>query len=382
MSHSVIPQTASAPAHPTPGPVGSDDEFSPLLEVVVGTADGARIPPLDRSALLNLYPDLGPAESARVAVGAFPSRVLAEAAEDLDGLAKLLADLGVRVYRPAPIVHDLEFGTPHWRTSGFYSYCPRDLALVVGSVIIATPSPMRARMFELAGLRELFQQRMLAGSAWIAAPPPQLREEMFPDDGQGRVTLGETEPVFDAANILRCGPDLFYLVSSSGNELGHRWLQTTLSALGDYRVHPIRGVYPHTHIDSTISLLREGLVLLNPERIRDPWQLPAPLRSWEHLWCPPMAVAPCSSPYPLSSAWIGMNLLMVRPDLAVVDAAQHDLIAALRRRGIDVIPHTLRHARAMGGGLHCVTLDLRRARGEAGRPEGSAGCGPAAGPLM
>lgn len=34
--------------------------------------------------------------------------------------------------------------------------------------------------------------------------------------------LGETEPVFDAANVLRAGRDLYYLVSGSGNELGAR----------------------------------------------------------------------------------------------------------------------------------------------------------------
>lgn len=113
--------------------------------------------------------------------------------------------------------------------------------------------------------------------------------------------LGETEPVFDAANVLRAGRDLFYLVSGSGNELGARWLQTMLSALGDYRVHVIRGVYPHTHIDSTISLLREGLVLLNPARITDPSVLPEPLASWEHLRCPPMTATPVATANPLPS---------------------------------------------------------------------------------
>ncbi|WP_019931474.1 hypothetical protein [Nocardia sp. BMG111209] len=360
MSYPSISPTARIAVPAEPVPAYSDDEFSPLLEVVVGNADGARIPPLDRSAWLNLYPDLDAAELARVRVGRFPSRVLAEAAEDLDGLAALLESLGVRVARPAPMTHDRAFATPWWRTSGFYSYCPRDLAIVIGSTIIAAPSPVRARMFELAGLRELFQQRMLGGSAWIAAPPPQLLDELYPDDGHGRPMLGETEPVFDAANILRCGRDLFYQVSGSGNELGYRWLRNTVSALGDYRVHRIRGVYPYTHIDSTISLLREGLVLLNPDRIHDLAQLPEPLRSWEHLWCPPMAPAPTPPGHPLSSEWIGMNLLMVRPDLAIVDAGQPELIATLRRHGIDVAPHKLRHARTMGGGLHCVTLDLRR----------------------
>jgi glycine amidinotransferase/scyllo-inosamine-4-phosphate amidinotransferase 1 len=341
-------------------PACSHDEFSPLAEVVVGTAAGARIPALDRSAWLNLYPDLTAAELTGIAAGAFPAPVLAEAEEDLDGLAGVLAGLGVAVHRPAPVAHDAEFATPHWRTSGFYSYCPRDLALVVGAAIIAAPSPMRARMFELAGLRDLFQERMLAGSPWIAAPSPQLHDELYPLDAAGHPGLGETEPVFDAANVLRDGRDLYYLISGSGNELGYRWLQTTLSALGDYRVHPIRGVYPHTHIDSTISLLRPGLVLLNPARITDPAVLPEPLRSAEHLWCPPMATTPVATAAPLSSEWIGMNLLMVRPDLAIVDAAQRDLIAALGRHGVDVVPHTLRHARVLGGGFHCVTLDLRR----------------------
>ncbi|WP_190824787.1 amino acid--tRNA ligase-related protein [Saccharopolyspora pogona] len=69
---------------------------------------------------------------------------------------------------------------------------------------------------------------------------------------------------------------------------------------------------------------------------------------------------PVDGTVPLSSPWIGMNLLMVRPDLAIVDAAQTELIAALQRHGIHAIPHTLRHARALGGGFHCVTLDLRR----------------------
>ncbi len=130
--------------------------------------------------MADLYPDLDAAALGDVVAGAFPSRVLEETREDLDTLAQIMTGLGVTVHRPDPVAHDAEFATPHWRTSGFYSYCPRDLALVVGEVIIQAPSPMRARQFELAGLRALFQDRMLGGSPWIAAPSPQLREDMFP----------------------------------------------------------------------------------------------------------------------------------------------------------------------------------------------------------
>jgi glycine amidinotransferase len=43
-----------------------------------------------------------------------------------------------------------------------------------------------------------------------------------------------------------------------------------------------------------------------------------------------------------------------------VDAAQTKLIQTLESHGLTVIPHTLRHSRTLGGGFHCVTLDLVR----------------------
>jgi hypothetical protein len=48
---------------------------------------------------------------------------------------------------------------------------------------------------------------------------------------------------------------------------------------------------------------------------------------------PAVAPSAVSSGRPaLSSELIGMNLLMVRPDLAIVDDAQRDLALALQRR--------------------------------------------------
>jgi glycine amidinotransferase len=44
----------------------------------------------------------------------------------------------------------------------------------------------------------------------------------------------------------------------------------------------------------------------------------------------------------------------------IVDAAQTDLIGTLERHKFTVIPMTLRHSRTLGGGFHCVTLDLIR----------------------
>jgi glycine amidinotransferase len=343
------------------GPVRSADEFSPLREVVVGRASGALIPsPRDISAWLALYSHLGAADVARIEGGALPAGVVEETEEDLETLVQTLLGLGVVVHRPADVDHARPFSTPHWEApSGMYSYCPRDLTLIAGDTIIETPSSVRARYHELDGLRELFHRYLRAGSPWISAPKPQLRDELYEIGADGLPALGELEPAFEAANVLRCGLDLFYQVSSSGNEFGRIWLESVLAPRG-YRVHPVRDVYPFTHLDSTISLIRPGLVLLNPERVTED-NIPTALRGWDRIWCPPMRqLRTHATSQPLSSPWLGMNLLMVSPDLAIVDAGQHDLIAALEQRGVTVLPHTLRHGQALGGGFHCVTLDTIR----------------------
>lgn len=55
-----------------------------------------------------------------------------------------------------------------------------------------------------------------------------------------------------------------------------------------------------------------------------------------------------------------MNLFSISPNLAVVDRDQIGLIKLLEKHGVEVIPLKLRHAKMMGGGFHCVTLDIRR----------------------
>ena len=62
----------------------------------------------------------------------------------------------------------------------------------------------------------------------------------------------------------------------------------------------------------------------------------------------------------IGSAWIDMNVFSISPDLVVVDSDQTELIKLIESKGVDVVPLRLRHARMMGGGFHCVTLDVRR----------------------
>jgi scyllo-inosamine-4-phosphate amidinotransferase 1 len=105
--------------------------------------------------------------------------------------------------------------------------------------------------------------------------------------------------------------------------------------------------------------LRPGLVLLNPERVTEE-NLPNFLRGWDKIWCPDLVDTGYVGPHAYCSTWIGMNLLVVRPDLVVVDDRQPELIRVLEKHGMGVLPLRLTHCRALGGSFHCVSLDTRR----------------------
>jgi N-dimethylarginine dimethylaminohydrolase len=337
--------------------VWSCNEWDPLEEVIVGNPLRARYPTADPSTRLAEFPDR-PLED--IPQGPFPQRIIDETQEDLDAFVALLTGLGITVKRPETWPHEARFSTVHWESQGYYNYCPRDILLVVGDQIIETPNVMRSRALETFSYRALMVDYLKSGARWYGAPRPMLLDSLFEVD-LTRPTPRNDEPAFDAANVLRLGQDLIYLVSSTGNELGGQWLQTILG--GTFRVHFLKDVYFGSHIDSTFAALRPGLILCNPARLTND-TLPAILKQWDVVYCPPMENADRYDADYLSrsigSDWIDMNLFSINPDLVVVDRDQTALISLLEKRGLDVIPLKLRHSKMLGGGFHCVTLDIRR----------------------
>src|SRR5271168_2869632 len=337
--------------------VWSCNEWDQLEEVIVGNPLNARFPYPDRSTQLAEFPDRSVAEIPR---GPFPQKIIEEAEEDLLEFIQALEKQGVTVKRPETWPHEAKFSTINWECEGYYNYCPRDILLVIGDQIIETPNVIRSRAQETFSYRNLLIDYMKSGAKWYSAPKPMLLDSLF-DVDLSKPTPRNDEPAFDAANVLRFGQDLIYLVSATGNELGGHWLQ---SILGDkFRVHFLKDVYYGSHIDSTIVALRPGLVLCNPNRVNDD-TLPKILKQWEVIYSPPMEnterydadyLSKC-----IGSDWIDMNALSINQSLVVVDRNQPTLIKVLEKHGFDVIPLKLRHSKLMGGGPHCVTLDIRR----------------------
>lgn len=334
--------------------VNVHNEWDPLEEVIVGVAENARVPIGDKGLHAIRYRDTEGVDS--IPSGPHPAEVIEEAGLELELLAAKLASFGVRVRRPEVTDHARTFGTPEWTSDGMYNYCPRDILLAVGNTIVETPMSLRSRFLEPFAYKRILVEYLKSGSNWVSAPKPALPDDGYNLHDPDNFALLELEPVFDAANVLKMGKDIIYLVSDTGNRLGAVWLQTFL---GDsYRVHACDDLYAQTHIDTTIVLIRPGLVLLNPERVGD-HNLPAPLAKWEKIYAPP----PVDIGYrgiAYGSAWVSMNLFMVSPELAIVDDRQTELIKLLRSRHVEVEPMRLTHARTLGGGFHCVTLDTRR----------------------
>jgi glycine amidinotransferase/scyllo-inosamine-4-phosphate amidinotransferase 1 len=162
--------------------------------------------------------------------------------------------------------------------------------------------------------------------------------------------------ILDAANICRLGNTWLFLESASGNRAAYEWLCRKFPQVNI----ELCNFYAGVHIDSTIVPVREGLVLLNADRVTAD-NCPQALRDWEKIWITRDMIVPQGfSQYPYASQWIAMNMLVVDPETVILDAAQSQLITVLKQHGIDSIPLTLSHSRTLGGGFHCVTLDTRR----------------------
>jgi glycine amidinotransferase len=346
-------------------PVNSYNEWDPLEEVIVGRLEGATIPPHHISVIYNIPPRLG--RLYRLVGGwRYPRLLRGPAQRELDEFIHILRAEGVVVRRPDVMNFRRRFSTLDWRSTGFCVACPRDGFLVAGDEIIETPMAWRSRYFEAHAYRSLFTEYFRAGARWTAAPRPRLLDSLYARDYRVpapgaplRYVVDEAEVVFDAADFVRCGRDLFVTRSNVTNALGIEWLRRHLGER--YRIHEVESrCRTPMHIDSSFMPLAPGKLLVNPEYI-DTTRLPAVLRGWDVLVAPP----PDSTPgwrarVSMSSAWISMNVLMLDEERVVVERSQTSMIRALREWGFRPIPCAFTSYGPYGGAFHCATLDIRR----------------------
>ena len=299
----------------------SINEWDSIKEIVVGRADFANWPSDD--PVFALEPQKTTWTETPVPSGPVPDWIIDEANEDLDLLTSTLEMCGAIVHRPKAINFQ--------ERSGMYNYCPRDRLLIHGSTVIDPAMMYPCRDMESEALEEV----------------------IYRADTVHRMPRDQ-DMILDAANVLRLNNKMLYLQSASGNQKAAKWL---MSKFPDVEIE-VCNFYSGVHIDSTIVPLREGLVMVNASRV-NAGNLPRVFDDWEVVWVTDV-VAQDFYQYPYASKWIAMNMLVVDPETVIVDKHQTNLMNMLEIYNFTVIPLELRHSRTLGGGFHCVTLDLVR----------------------
>lgn len=299
-------------------------EFGTLKSVLVGRADGFRLPTHEHEPLLYERNVHGTYNH----VGApYPDHVIQEANDSLNELCAKLKDWNpdIEIVRS-----DLTSKNNHTTSAGNRGYSTRDVMIVVQDTLYLCPSLHQSRQKEaedcyqhviddfstrgkvvdlrtarwaqlceaeddnlrakspeverqfLASLHE--RARLLDQSSGPAsfirtddaalAPSERFAtitssdyfRDKLPTDNTFEIT--EEVPIFDAANLLVVNDrQLLYLTSISGNFHGFVQLKEFMKKNHDMEVVPMTGVYSGLHIDSTICILNKEKVLYCAERI-------------------------------------------------------------------------------------------------------------------
>ena len=352
--------------------VNSWNDFDSLRHVIVGRADFTCIPPTEPATEAKIPED----SDMRGLWGPRPLHTVEAANRQLDTLTQALEAKGIRVDRPTPIQWNQAVTTPDFMTGTMFGCMPpRDVLLTVGKEILSAPMSFRCRYWEYLAYHDLMQRYFDEdpGVRWEQAPRPRLTPDAYQAGYFDEITLEERlrrtaaldfvttehEPLFDAADVLRIGKDLFCQHGLTTNRRGMEWLKRHYP---DHRVHAVNfpgDPYP-IHIDATFVPLRPGLVMNNPKR-----PLPAEQRKifeandWEII----DAAQPANDkPPPLcySSVWLSMNVLVVNHQTVIVEASEVHQMDQLDKLQFEVIPMPFRDAYPFGGGLHCATADVFR----------------------
>ena len=352
--------------------VSSWNDFDPLKHAIVGRADFTCIPPTEPATEAKIPED----SDMRGMWGPRPLETVERANYQLDTLAGLLESRGVRVDRPEPLQWNQAVMTPDFSTgSSFGCMPPRDVLLTVGKEILSAPMSFRCRFWEYLAYHSLMQKYFDEDPEfrWEQAPRPRLSDAAYKAGYFDEITIEERlertaeldfvttehEPLFDAADVLRMGKDLFCQHVLTTNRRGMQWLQRHYPA---HRVHAVNfpgDPYP-IHIDATFVPLRPGLVMNNPNRkLPEEQRKIFEINGWEIV----DAAQPAhEAPPPLcySSVWLSMNVLILDHSTVIVEASEVNQIEQLDGLGFNVLPVEFRDAYPFGGGLHCATGDVLR----------------------
>lgn len=330
------------------------NEWDSLREVIVGRAEHSYFPSEPRDHLEVIMPPEYMNEFRKD--NPFPPEIVMKANQELDALASLLTNRGVKVHRPSLV---------DWGQAGGYTGAmPRDALLVVDDMIVESCFAWKCRRNEVRLAYSDILDGLEASGQYTVIRAPTVGEE---DDVYADISeknpwrINESRPAFDAADFIRCGDFLIGQRSHVTNARGVAYVQQVLADVGQRIVFPEIDCPSAMHIDATFMPLRDGLAIYNPvytdiarlRRIQE-------LRSWKLV---PIGQEPASRAWPplyMTSPEIRMNVLSLDENTVLVEEDDKEMVSLFKRLHLEVVTMPFKHVQCLGGSFHCATLDLRR----------------------
>lgn len=288
--------------------------------------------------------------------------------EELDNLAKILENLGVKVYRPDILDKIILFSTPSFKSELSSASNVRDISLVYCNKLIETPTYVRNRYFENTLLYDVFNHVWDRGKGgqWIKSPNTNLIEEHmdfkhWKDSRDYSNVPSNYVMAIDGAQFLRIGKDVIVNINNYNQWLGYEWVK---SFFPDSNFHVIH--VADNHIDGSLICLKPGVFLVNPLCANMRELLPEKFKSWKYLYPENLTenidvTGMTDVDIRLaSSRGMDINVLSLDENTVLVSKRAFGVKDILEKNGFDIIEIDLNHGEIFGGGIHCSSLDIVR----------------------
>jgi glycine amidinotransferase len=344
--------------------VSAHDEWSPLRSVIVGRA-GRSCFPYGNPDVIRATMPVGYLERFKPA-SPFPPEIVAKAEVELNLLAELLEQRGIRVYRPS-YVDWLQHG-------GYTGAMPRDGLMTVGRHLIEAPFAWGCRQHEIQlAFGDILTTLAKDQSTEVVRPPPNLHKTSLYDSDAHEYNLSQSRPfpwiinnarpAFDAADFMRFGKVIIGQYSHVTNAKGVEYLRRHIPK--GYSVELLQVRDPGAmHIDATILPLRDGLLVYNPEKVTEAsLRNHKVLQGWELHAYPFTPKAPKYPPLFMTSPWLSLNALVLDGVHVLVEEEDRQTAKWFQSLGMEPILCPFRHVNSLGGSFHCATVDLFRGSG-------------------
>jgi len=349
--------------------IKSNNSYSKLKQVVIGrelevskrTADFTFKHFYSSNLGESIYPDI---QNNNLVEYKVDYNMLQERIEDLDNLADILSEKGIKVHRPDQLNKIIPFKTPSFKSELSSASNVRDLTLILQDKIIETPTYVLNRYFENTNLYTVYNKLFNEGGQWLRCPHTELNEDTIDlsywEEQRDYSNIPDKYVMaIDGAQFLRLNNDVIVNVNSYNHYKGYLWVKSFFPNLNFHLVH-----LADNHIDGAIVSLNEFTFLVNP-KYHNIWehfpQKYQDLNKYTYLY--PKDISRPSEPRDVqlaSQAGMDINILSIDPETVVVNQDAVEVIKVLKENNFKVIEVQLRHSESFGGGIHCSTLDLER----------------------